>query len=131
MNLPVRRFSIWLHFYGLSLLRLLRIVESALIKVVDSETCLVKEVTKEKKLQYIQPSHLVHTLRKIMERGAVIRRFQNLRVDKRDVIKDKRLCFCCLGSEHEGRSCTKASSCDINVTRETTTSYYMALYSLT
>ena len=43
------------------------------------------------------------------------RRFQSLGVDKRwDVAKDKRLCFRCLASNHEGRDCTRARSCDIN-----------------
>ena len=43
------------------------------------------------------------------------RRFQSLGVDKRwDVAKDKCLCFRCLASNHEGRDCTRARSCDIN-----------------
>lgn len=43
------------------------------------------------------------------------RRFQSLEVDKRwDIAKDKRLCFRCLASDHQGRDCTRARACDIN-----------------
>ena len=43
------------------------------------------------------------------------RRFQSLGVDKPwEVTKDKRLCFRCLASNHEGRDCTRARTCDIN-----------------
>ena len=43
------------------------------------------------------------------------RRFQSLGVDKRrEVAKDKRLCFSCLAGNHEGRDCTRARACDIN-----------------
>ena len=43
------------------------------------------------------------------------RRFQNMGVNKRwNVARDKRLCFHCLASDHEGRACTKARPCNIN-----------------
>ena len=43
------------------------------------------------------------------------RRFQSLSVDKRwDLAKEKRLCFRCLGSDHEGRDCNRARACDID-----------------
>ena len=43
------------------------------------------------------------------------RRFQNLGVKERwSIAKEKRLCFRCLASDHEGRACTKARPCNIN-----------------
>ena len=43
------------------------------------------------------------------------RRFQNMGVNERwNVARDKRLCFCCLASDHEGSACTKARPCNIN-----------------
>ena len=43
------------------------------------------------------------------------RRFQNMGVNERwNVARDKRLCFRCLASDHEGRACTKARPCNIN-----------------
>ena len=43
------------------------------------------------------------------------RRFQNLGVNERwNIAKDKRLCFRCLASDHEGRACAKARPCNIN-----------------
>ena len=43
------------------------------------------------------------------------RRFQNLGVKERwSITKEKRLCFRCLASDHEGRACTKARPCNIN-----------------
>ena len=43
------------------------------------------------------------------------RRFQNIGVNEHwNVARDKRLCFHCLVSDHEGRACTKARPCNIN-----------------
>ena len=43
------------------------------------------------------------------------RRFQNMGVNERwNVARDKRLCFRCLASDHEGRACTKARPCNID-----------------
>lgn len=43
------------------------------------------------------------------------RRFQNLGVKERwNIVKEKRLFFRCLASDHEGRACTKTRPCNIN-----------------
>ena len=43
------------------------------------------------------------------------RRFQDIGVNESwNVAKDKRLCFRCLASDHEGRACTKTQLCNIN-----------------
>ena len=42
-------------------------------------------------------------------------KFEDADVKERwNVAKEKRLCFRCLGTDHQGRSCSKARACDIN-----------------